>query len=1305
MKKTFRDFTKKNRSCRDCLTWIKRFLVRSLTEKASFFLHGKVRDQAYWSAIFMRQQEQECPAHYFRKAAMTLRKEGDLLAAEEICSRGLAIHPKDPSLATEHAEIARIAKDLPVRARRYQHAIDIAGKTSSITNWSRLAESHRLLGNFETAKSVILDGLKLHPDDFSLMEKLTEVFTSCGDSLKAITALKSIIQTHPKVSQISSYLRLSKVLSDEGLINRAIDALNEGLTKYPDSLDLTTKLAELHYLQEPPAKYNCTSSSSQPPSDYTAHLFRDDAVPFAQGTLCLAIGKDISKQHVPVMLDFAHTIEPPAVPRRLPEVDVFAVWGAPNSRHACVVELATTHGKPLLFLDDGLLSPPSINGQKNPAHSIITSTHSIYFDALNPSLLETTLNSSKATLTDKQNLRAESCIRSIVSHRMSQSNHAPQIELYLRYPKNSSPRILLIDQATDDASVHWGLGGEGSFVRMMAAALALTDCEILIRLHPDTLAERHRSQLHALLPQPLPHNIILIDYELNSYDLFEVVEQVFVVTSPLGFEAVMAGKEVHCFAAPFYSGWGFTKDHVIVPVRNSQRTVQDIFHYYYIYLSRYFLPDQGSVNIEDFITAKLLSTPSHDNAYSKQELLLSPARKTPLRILIIVHCQRSGASGRYLQNLAWSLARLGCELMVLAEGKCPSLDNGISWRTLTFEGTRLSLSLRAEIIAFNPDIVYESGVRSRAQRAALEILILTNARFAMQSEDDDIQAHKNHHNEATAQAMSAIDKQFLTSTDFTSFFQQNDWRHSINVALDPKFDHWIEPVLRLLCYRLASLHTAIWHPFAKRLADEYGVPTLVVPPVSSRPDFERIPLTSLERNSVFACHGIDESRTVLFLGGALYAFSNEYLLFLTALNLTYAKTGKPIALVISSGAGRPKLPIDSMARSVLHPEILFINLGKVNDIGYMEMLKACDVVCSPGIPDDFNRYRLPSRLVKAMAMGKPILTCRCGFGESLENNHNAFLTEGNQPADWVEPITACLDSTKRAEVGQNGRIFAEQHFDSDRVAAVLKMQFEAMMERPAHQLSDRISLHSAVSTPGKTSRAPSVSKVLPSDRYRSTMQDAILPLKQRGIELGTVVHIGAGKCGELEDYCRLGAKQIVLVEPLPDLVASLRKYQDRFGKIVIHQMAVSETTGSHQAYICKNIRTNSTDHEELYLSKPTTLLDQQPSLQVLRTEAIETCTIQEICQQIQFNGSNDLLVLELNGLELEALKATSEIWIRNFEWIMIRITEIPILEYGVIPQSVKTILQGLGFEYIPSTENYSGSQLAALFCKRPNLES
>lgn len=43
------------------------------------------------------------------------------------------------------------------------------------------------------------------------------------------------------------------------------------------------------------------------------------------------------------------------------------------------------------------------------------------------------------------------------------------------------------------------------------------------------------------------------------------------------------------------------------------------------------------------------------------------------------------------------------------------------------------------------------------------------------------------------------------------------------------------------------------------------------------------------------------------------------------------------------------------------------------------LIKSSHIICAPGIEDEFNTYRMPSRLVKALAYGKPIFTFYTGF--------------------------------------------------------------------------------------------------------------------------------------------------------------------------------------------------------------------------------------------------------------------------------------------------------------------------------------
>jgi capsular polysaccharide export protein len=80
----------------------------------------------------------------------------------------------------------------------------------------------------------------------------------------------------------------------------------------------------------------------------------------------------------------------------------------------------------------------------------------------------------------------------------------------------------------------------------------------------------------------------VVDRSVNPWDLMADADRVFTVSSQFGFEALMAGKEVHCFGAPFYAGWGLTHDRVALPRRTRRATLQDVFAAAYLRYSHYF---------------------------------------------------------------------------------------------------------------------------------------------------------------------------------------------------------------------------------------------------------------------------------------------------------------------------------------------------------------------------------------------------------------------------------------------------------------------------------------------------------------------------------------------------------------------------------------------------------------------------------------------------------------------------------------------------------------------------------------------
>ncbi|MDP0971736.1 capsular polysaccharide biosynthesis protein, partial [Klebsiella pneumoniae] len=81
-----------------------------------------------------------------------------------------------------------------------------------------------------------------------------------------------------------------------------------------------------------------------------------------------------------------------------------------------------------------------------------------------------------------------------------------------------------------------------------------------------------------------------IDTDVRPADLLAAVDAVYVVTSALGFEALLRGLPVRCFGAPVDSGWGLTIDTVQTGRRGAARDLEQIAAAALIAYTRYVDP-------------------------------------------------------------------------------------------------------------------------------------------------------------------------------------------------------------------------------------------------------------------------------------------------------------------------------------------------------------------------------------------------------------------------------------------------------------------------------------------------------------------------------------------------------------------------------------------------------------------------------------------------------------------------------------------------------------------------------------------
>ena len=246
------------------------------------------------------------------------------------------------------------------------------------------------------------------------------------------------------------------------------------------------------------------------------------------------------------------------LPGRRRDVEVLLAWGRrPSARR--VERLGRRWQLPVWHLEDGLLRSLA-KGRQHPPLALLVDDLGVHFDATQPSRMEQRI---QQPLTPAQHNRARELQQRWCTQRLSKLNPARES------PAPAELFVLVVDQSAGDCSIGLGQAGPESFRRMLQEALRdQPDCLVVVKVHPDVIRGRARGHFRR---RDLQHPRIRICADgLHPAALLEQAQAVYVVTSQMGFEALLWGRTVHCFGMPFYAGWGLTHDRLPAPVRRGQ---------------------------------------------------------------------------------------------------------------------------------------------------------------------------------------------------------------------------------------------------------------------------------------------------------------------------------------------------------------------------------------------------------------------------------------------------------------------------------------------------------------------------------------------------------------------------------------------------------------------------------------------------------------------------------------------------------------------------------------------------------------
>ncbi|WP_460274996.1 capsular polysaccharide biosynthesis protein [Celeribacter sp. ULVN23_4] len=238
-----------------------------------------------------------------------------------------------------------------------------------------------------------------------------------------------------------------------------------------------------------------------------------------------------------------------------------------------------------LRLEDGFLRSRGLGAALVRPLSLVLDDKGIYFDPTRPSALEEMIT-ARATLTPGQRSRIERFIDRMKALHLSKYNVGATLPAL---PEGH--RILVAGQVEDDASITLGAGEISTNLSLLQAArTAHPDAILIYKPHPDVEAGLRRGKVHEAA-----QIADVIAKDSDPLALIDACDEVWTMTSLIGFEALMRGKPVTCTGTPFYAGWGLTTDLGAVPARRAARPdLMALAHAVLIDYPRYFDPKTGA---------------------------------------------------------------------------------------------------------------------------------------------------------------------------------------------------------------------------------------------------------------------------------------------------------------------------------------------------------------------------------------------------------------------------------------------------------------------------------------------------------------------------------------------------------------------------------------------------------------------------------------------------------------------------------------------------------------------------------------
>lgn len=234
-------------------------------------------------------------------------------------------------------------------------------------------------------------------------------------------------------------------------------------------------------------------------------------------------------------------------------------WGRKPLSNALKM-LSVCISRDYVCAEDGFISydgHPCLGAKRQ---GLILDQTGIYYDCTSPSNLESNiLYRARTPLTKSAKYVASTLQEAVVEHGVG--------KYYFKHdcaPKGCLARnsVVLVEQIYGDSSLKYGCLSNVKPEQVIEYALKIANGRtVYLKNHPDIInGKKGKFGFLSSADPKLLNQLTKIPMGIGQHELMSAVDDVVTVTSQFGYEALLAGKKVHCFGVPFYSHWGLTTD-------------------------------------------------------------------------------------------------------------------------------------------------------------------------------------------------------------------------------------------------------------------------------------------------------------------------------------------------------------------------------------------------------------------------------------------------------------------------------------------------------------------------------------------------------------------------------------------------------------------------------------------------------------------------------------------------------------------------------------------------------------------------